>query len=138
MTNTNILKKLSDKNTKPTSMRVLVYDALANQNAAMSISDIEMYLGNVDRTTIYRTLKTFEAKGLVHHIQEDNLSSYLLCHDGCSEEAHKDWHLHFYCKICKKTVCREDVLLPEHFDTTLRIDEVQFFAKGICEDCLST
>ncbi len=138
MNNENIIKKLDKKNTKPTSMRIRIYDLLSQQSGGLSISEIEQYLNYADRTTVYRTLKTFENKGIVHQIQEENITKYMLCHDDCDEQAHKDWHLHFYCKLCKKTLCREDVILPHSFQTDLRIDEVRFFAKGICEQCLNS
>lgn len=128
---------LVSKNTKPTSMRILVYDFLASQQAALSLSEIEAHFEYADRVTIYRTLKTFEEKGIVHSIQENVTTRYKLCHDDCNEETHKDWHLHFYCKICKQTTCREDYIFPEHLKGNLRIDEIRFFAKGICENCLS-
>ncbi len=136
MTNQTTIQQLDKKNTKPTSMRILIYDFLESQKSAVSISDIEKQLVTADRTTIYRTLKTFEEKGIVHHIEEHNISMYLLCHDGCDEKSHKDWHLHLYCKICKRTFCREDVILPETIQGDFRIDEIRFFAKGICEQCL--
>ncbi|MGE8513212.1 MAG: transcriptional regulator, partial [Chryseobacterium culicis] len=62
----DIEDKLIDKNTKPTSMRILVYDFLSSQEAALSLSEIENHFENADRITIYRTLKTFEEKGIVH------------------------------------------------------------------------
>jgi len=130
--------KLIGKNTKPTSMRILVYDFLSSQQVALSLSEIENYFENADRTTIYRTLKTFEEKGIVHSIQENATTKYILCHDECSEKTHKDWHLHFYCKICKQTTCKEDVTFPEDFRTTFRIDEIKLFAKGICHECLES
>ena len=58
----DIEHKLIDKNTKPTSMRILVYDFLSSQEAALSLSEIENHFDNADRITIYRTLKTFEEK----------------------------------------------------------------------------
>lgn len=130
--------KLMDKNTRPTSMRILVYDFLSVQEAALSLSEIESHFENADRTTIYRTLKTFEEKGIVHSIQENTTTRYKLCHDGCSENTHKDRHLHFYCKICRQTTCKEDIFLPEHLNTGFRIDEIRLFAKGICEHCLES
>jgi len=128
--------KLNQKNTKPTSMRLLVYDFLSSQDCALSLSEIETHFYHADRTTIYRTLKTFEEKGIVHSIQENNTTRYKLCHDDCNEQTHKDWHLHFYCKICKQTTCKEEIRFPEPADTGFRIDEIRFFAKGICEKCL--
>lgn len=128
--------KLQDKNTKPTSMRILVYDFLENQKSAVSLAEVETHFHHADRSTIYRTLKTFEEKGIVHSIQENNTTKYILCGDACDEHTHKDWHLHLYCKICKKTTCHTEVVVPHDIKTNFRIDEVRFFAKGICENCL--
>lgn len=136
MDNKNIESKLIDKNTRPTSMRILVYDFLSNQQVALSLSEIEDSFDTVDRITLYRTLKTFEEKGIVHSIQENNTSKYKLCRDKCDEHTHQDWHLHFYCKICKQTTCKEDIVVPNHLTGNLQIDEIRFFAKGICEECM--
>jgi len=133
----NIEQKLLSKNTNPTSMRILVYDFLEQQQTAMSQSDIQIHFFKADRVTIYRTLKTFEEKGIVHSIQENTTTKYILCHDGCDEQTHKDWHLHFYCKICKQTTCKEDFLIPQDTQQAYRIDEIKLFGKGICEKCLT-
>ncbi|CDT09100.1 MULTISPECIES: Fur family transcriptional regulator [Sphingobacterium] len=135
--NSEIENKLRDKNTKPTSMRILVYDFLASQHIALSLSEMESHFYPADRITLYRTLKTFEEKGIVHSIQENNTSKYILCHDDCNEETHKDWHLHFYCKICKQTTCRTDISFSSPINSAVRMDEVRFFAKGICENCMN-
>lgn len=131
-----IENKLMNKNTKPTSMRILVYDFLDSQKVALSLSEIENQFENADRITIYRTLKTFEEKGIVHSIQENNTTKYRLCDDDCNENTHSDRHLHFYCKICKQTTCKENVTFADHPNLGFRIDEVRLFAKGICENCL--
>src|SRR5690606_37572437 len=128
--------RLTEKNTKPTSMRILVYDFLVAQKTALSLSEIEEQLAYADRITIYRTLKTFEENGIVHSIQENHTTRYKLCEDDCDEKTHRDWHLHFYCRICKQTTCKEDIVIPQHLQTNFRIDEIRFFAKGICENCL--
>jgi Fur family transcriptional regulator, ferric uptake regulator len=135
--NKNTEEKLLQKNAKPTSMRILIYDLLSSQKVALSLSEIESTFEYADRITIYRTLKTFEEKGIIHSIQENNTTKYILCDDMCNEETHNDWHLHFYCKICKQTTCKEDVIIPKTIKGDFRIDEIRFFAKGICEKCLS-
>jgi Fur family ferric uptake transcriptional regulator len=134
--NDNTVNKLINKNTKPTSMRILVYDFLSAQTIAMSLSEIESNFHNADRVTIYRTLKTFEEKGIVHSIQENNTTKYRLCEDGCDEQTHKDWHLHFYCKICKQTTCKDEITFSKDVQVNFRVDEIRLFAKGICENCL--
>ena len=128
--------KLISKNTRPTSMRILVYDYLNVQTAALSLPEIEAHFHKADKVTIYRTLKTFEEKGIVHRIHDDNITKYKLCDEECSEQTHKDHHLHLYCKICKQTTCKKDISFPENIKYDFRIDEIQIFAKGICELCL--
>lgn len=135
--NKNIEDKLLEKNTNPTSMRILVYDFLEHQKTAMSLSQIENHFDQADRTTLYRTMKTFEEKGIAHSIQENNLTKYILCNDGCNEETHRDWHLHFYCKICKQTTCEEEFMIPQNKNLGFRIDEIKLFGKGICKNCLT-
>jgi len=133
----NIEQKLQTKNTNPTSMRILVYDYLEQQQQALSLSEIESHFFNADRVTIYRTLKTFEDKGIVHGIQENNTTKYVLCQDGCDEKSHNDWHLHLYCKICKQTTCKEEFTIPQNQRAKYRIDEIRILGKGICEACLT-
>ncbi len=134
MTSKFIEEKLLKKNTNPTSMRILVYDYLSKQSVALSLAEIDDNFEYADRSTIYRTLKTFEEKGVVHSIQENNTTKYMLCSDECNEDHHKDWHLHFYCHICEQTTCREDIVVPK-VEGDFIIEEIRFFAKGICENC---
>ncbi len=128
--------KLLKKKTRPTSMRILVYDYLNEQESALSLGEIEQHFHQADRITIYRTLKTFKENGIVHSIQENHTTKYKLCEDECDGKPHRESHLHFYCKICKQTTCKEDIVIPQHLQATFRIDEIRFFAKGICENCL--
>jgi Fur family ferric uptake transcriptional regulator len=74
--NNNIEDRLVSKNTKPTSMRSPVYNYLSSQKTALSLAEIESHFQYTDRITIYRTLKLFEDKGIVHSIQENNTTRY--------------------------------------------------------------
>jgi Fur family ferric uptake transcriptional regulator len=130
-------QKLAQKNINPTAMRLLVLNALLKQNSAISLSDIEKLLEPADRVTIYRTLKTFEEKGLVHMIDDGSGSpKYALCHEACDAGQHHDMHVHFYCLNCKETFCLPnskipDILLPGNF-TSL---EMNLLVKGVCSKC---
>lgn len=134
----DIEEKLSDKNIRPTAMRILVYTFLQKQKSARSLSDIEAGFEKVDRVTLYRTIKTFEEKGVVHSVQENQNILYKLCDETCEENAHNDSHLHLYCKVCKETTCREEITIPNLSNSKFKIDEYQLFAKGVCEKCLKT
>jgi Fur family ferric uptake transcriptional regulator len=130
-------QKLAEKNINPTAMRLLVLNALLQQSFAVSLSDIEKILEPADRVTIYRTLKTFAEKGLVHIIDDGTGSpKYALCPEACDAHQHHDMHVHFYCIACKETFCLPnskipEILLPNKF-TSL---EMNLLVKGVCGDC---
>jgi len=130
-------QKLISKKINPTAMRLLVLDVLLNQSSAISLSDIEKNLEPADRITIYRTIKTFEEKGLVHLIDDGTGSpKYALCLNECDANQHHDLHVHFYCISCKETFCLPnskipDILLPDKF-TSL---EMNLVVKGTCNKC---
>ncbi len=117
-------------------MRLLTLDFILNQDHAVSLSELEQHFFKSDRITLYRTLKTFEKKGIIHSIQENNTTKYSLCDDACTEDNHKDNHLHFYCTQCKTTICLDNIDLEHlHFQKNFQIKELRFFAKGLCNQC---
>ncbi|MDX1351116.1 MAG: transcriptional repressor, partial [Putridiphycobacter sp.] len=59
---------LDSKDIRVTAMRLLIYKFLAEKEIAVTLSDIENAFEKADRTTLYRTVKTFEEKGIVHQI----------------------------------------------------------------------
>lgn len=132
-----IEQKLIDKKISPTAMRLLVLDFLVQQSAALSLSDIEKGLAPADRITIYRTLKTFEEKGLIHSIEDGTgAPKFAVCADDCDADGHHDLHLHFYCSHCNETYCMPatqipKVTLPEKFT----VKEVNLVVKGLCDKC---
>jgi Fur family ferric uptake transcriptional regulator len=136
--------QLQQKKIRPTAMRLLIYNILNRANRAISLTDIETIFQTnndleipVDRTTIYRTVKTFEKKGVAHAIDQGNgVLKYALCQSNCEENHHRDRHLHFYCKRCEKTSCLTDQLIPKiTLASGYEIHELNFVAKGICDQC---
>lgn len=130
-------QKLNAKNINPTAMRILVLDHLLQQKSALSLTDIEKGMNPADRITIYRTLKTFAEKGLVH-VVNDGIGSpkYALCLEGCDASKHQDLHVHFYCDNCKNTCCLPNttvpsIALPKGFSSL----EMNLVVRGICKDC---
>lgn len=133
----DIENKLKGKDINPTAMRLLVLEFLTKQNAAISLNDLEKGMAPSDRITLYRTLKTFEEKGLVHSIEDGSgATKYALCEEDCDGVNHHDLHVHFYCNTCKETFCLPntqipDISLPANF---LR-QEMNLIIKGICDQC---
>ena len=133
----NLEKILTAKAVSPTAMRLLVLDILIKQKTAISLSDLENSLKHSDRITLYRTLKTFEEKGLVHRIEDGTgAAKYALCEEDCSAEHHQDLHIHFYCTSCKETFCLPGTSIPQvSLPQNFQLMEINLTAKGICEHC---
>lgn len=136
MNKNRIEQLLAEKNIPATAMRILVLDLFLKNKKAFTLADLEKFLLHSDRSTLYRTLKTFEKKGVLHSIQENNTTNYLLCRHECLENEHHDLHLHFYCNVCGETQCLDEVELgkiqiPENY----RVQQLKFTANGICKNC---
>ena len=129
-------KKLESRQIKPTAMRQLVLSLLTEQKAAISLPELEKKFEKADKTTLYRTLKTFEEKKLIHSIDDGSGSvKYALCMEEC-ECQHDDLHVHFMCLSCKHTYCLNDMSVPS-FDLPrgFQLNTVNLVVKGICPNC---
>lgn len=125
------------KEVTPTPMRLMVLEFLLKQAAAVSLSNLEKQFQYSDRTTLYRTLKTFEEKGLIHHINDGKeASKYALCEAECKQGDHHDLHVHFYCNACKELFCLPATKIPQiHLPGLYQLQEVSLVARGICDNC---
>lgn len=107
---------------------------------ALTHGDIEKEVGDkYDRVTIYRTLQTFEEKGIIHSIPTaDNSIKYALCKE-CEEGHHHDDHVHFICTACEKTICLDDIVSPKiDLPEGYVAENVQVVIHGICKECSSS
>jgi Fur family ferric uptake transcriptional regulator len=130
--------KLRRKNIKPTAMRQLVLEILTDRKTAIGLPELELEFEKADRTTLYRTLKTFEEGKLIHKIDDGSGSvKYALCQEAC--ECHpEDLHVHFYCIKCKRTYCLNEVPIPKiNLPKDFTLDSVNMVVKGICLNCKS-
>ncbi|TDS13584.1 Fur family ferric uptake transcriptional regulator [Maribacter caenipelagi] len=134
---TEIEKKLDKKSVRPTAMRILIYKFMAGKQNAVALTDIENAFEKAERTTLYRTLKTFEEKGIVHQIDDGtNVSKYALCQPGCNCEIDQDLHLHFHCSHCDKTVCLTEHKIPHiNLPAGYIAEDANLVIKGICDSC---
>jgi len=135
------MKKIEDfliqKQVKPTAMRLLVYKFLEKQLVATSLTDIELAFDKVERTTIYRTLKTFENNGLVHKIDDGSgIAKFALCEDQCNCDLETDLHLHFHCTNCNETICLTEQKIPHiNLPQGFKAIDANLVVKGICNKC---
>jgi len=130
----NLLKK---HDLRKTPARVEILGLYTDTPHAMSHGDVEQQLIAMDRVTIYRTLSTFEEKGIIHRAYDGGgVVKYALCHADCSSHQHRDEHLHFSCVQCGNTYCIEGYTIPEVENPKgYTIDNVFLFAKGTCSSC---
>jgi Fur family ferric uptake transcriptional regulator len=130
-------KILEQKAVRITPMRQLLLEYFVEEEAILGLSELEEVFPKADRITIYRTLKTFEDRGIIHSIENGpNEVKYGLCKEYCTSEHHLDQHPHFHCSKCNQIVCMENILipvmeLPDRFIAT----EMNMTIKGICPNC---
>lgn len=131
----NLLKK---KKLRLTSFRNEVLNVFLNSSNAVSINDIEDKLKQFDRITLYRTLKTFKEKGLIHEIvMPGDIKKLALCPDECSSlnHLHTAQHIHFRCKMCENIFCLDLHEFPEINIPQFKVDSIEIQGTGICNIC---
>lgn len=121
-----------------TDCRLEVIREFLEKNIALSHSDLEEILKQqFDRVTIYRTLKTFLDKDLIHKVLDDSgATKYALCAHGDATHDHSHEHVHFKCETCGETTCLEDIVLPQvKLPQGFEKKEMSLLVQGICEKC---
>lgn len=134
----NIKTLLKNHSLRLTQGRADVVSVFLKNNIAISHADIESEVdGKYDRVTIYRTLKSFLDRGMIHKILDDKGGiRYALCADECSDGAHQHNHIHFKCNNCEQTTCLEHVEIPTvKLPRGFTAAESNFLITGICDKC---
>lgn len=140
MNNTAIKSTLKEFSLRQTDCREEVLDVFFAKNFALSHGDLEAQLvDRFDRVTVYRTLKTFLDKGIIHKVLDDvGGTKYALCKDTCHtpDHQHHHDHVHFKCQACGQTVCLEDVHIPPFaLPSGYQRKEINMLVQGICPLC---
>lgn len=130
----SILKK---HHLRVTPFRVDVIELFAKTGHAMSAAELELLLQDADRITLYRTLKSFEDKGIIHKAIDGTLTQkYALCESQCDEHHHHDEHVHFHCVKCANTFCLDHVFVPAiQLPNGFKTQQTDMIVSGICEKC---
>lgn len=124
------------KNVRITPMRQLVLEFFLEKNKILGLSELEKSFPRSDRITIYRTLKTFEEKGIIHSVSTGTSGvKYALCQD-CEIANHTDRHPHFYCMKCKEINCLEALFIPTiKLPEGYSLEKIEMTISGICKKC---
>lgn len=132
------IKILKSNGLSKTEARLKVLELFLESATALSLQKIESSIEKIDRITLYRTLKSFESKGIIHKaVDGTNHPKYAMCESTCTEHHHHDNHAHFHCTNCEKTICLEEVPTPNipSLPEGLTIKETNLILSGICSTC---
>ena len=126
---------------RTTEQRLTVLHTLVEAGTALSHGDLEKRLGpQLDRVTLYRTLRTFVERDLVHQVldKKDGVR-YAICAHHCAEHKapeHNHNHLHFTCRKCDGTFCLEQVVIPAFtLPVGYVVEETSLVVSGVCGRC---
>ena len=136
--NEKIIALLESKNVKATAVRILVLDVFMNIDHALALNDLEKILPWSDRASLFRSLKTFEANGIIHKVNDgDRSAKYALCSEHCSID-HHHVHPHFHCTKCGKTLClsRQNIKIP-NIPQGFIANDYSLIINGTCANCAS-
>lgn len=125
---------LKKKGIRVTEFRTQVLGVFQDTNSAIDLETIEENLGKFDRITLYRTIKTFLERGLIHEINLTGVKKYALCDTECGDD-HVHHHVHFHCKACKEVFCVDveelpNIKIPDH-----QVDQIEVQLMGTCSQC---
>jgi len=129
---------LKEHNLSITRIRLELLKQLLKSEVALSPAELSCQLKTeCDRVTLYRNLKAFVEKGIVHQIFVDNHESkYVLPERNKGTGKNEIEHIHFKCVRCNVVKCLHNypvipVELPEGFVKL----ETNYVIFGLCNAC---
>jgi Fur family ferric uptake transcriptional regulator len=129
----NLLKQ---KKISETPFRKEVLAIFKSYKNAIPLSVLENELTNFNRITLYRTIKIFIEKGIIHEITlSGNDTNYAICQNECSSNTHHHQHIHFKCNNCHLIFCAEIDKFPNVSLPGYKIDNLEIQATGLCKTC---
>jgi len=120
-----------------TPIRINILNKFDKSIHALSAKDLENGLDNPDRITLYRTIKSFESKGIIHKaVDGTDVVKYALCDHECDENDHHHHHVQFHCEKCDQTFCVDEIEIPQlRAPTGYKVKNTNIIMDGICESC---
>lgn len=134
--NQELVNRLKGVGINPTAMRLLILKEIINSKKAINFYELEQKFDKVERSTLYRTLKVFEDKHLIHPISDGTGSvKYAVCKINCNCKP-EELHVHFFCTKCEVTYCLNDIPIPKvTIKDNYTIETATYLLKGICPSC---
>ncbi len=128
---------LKSFNMRSTPSRQEILGLFLEREYALSHGDIEKEVSHsLDRVTVYRTIRTFLDRGVIHKVLDDEGTlKYALCSEACSSTGHHHDHIHFKCTSCGQTLCLDMELPGFHLPRGYKPDTINVLVQGTCEKC---
>jgi Fur family peroxide stress response transcriptional regulator len=123
---------------KVTRQRMEIFQKLAASVAHPDAEAIFQAVGkrvpNISRDTVYRTLATLEAEGLVHKVDP--------LFESARYDANLDHHHHFVCTACGAvsdfySEALDRLPIPQSLKSVGRIESAQVQVRGVCSACMN-
>ncbi|SFW75674.1 Fur family transcriptional regulator, ferric uptake regulator [Sinomicrobium oceani] len=131
--NKDIENLLRSHRLKRTSARMEILSLLLGSSHTISYNDISDALGdNFDKSTVYRTLNSFEEKGIIHAVNDGTGGiKYAV-----TREEGREAHVHFKCDNCSQTYCLPDTKIPNvKAPRGFVIKNSSLLINGTCKYC---
>jgi Fur family transcriptional regulator, ferric uptake regulator len=133
---TKVNELLDSKNLSRTPCRVEILQVLIDSSSALSEPEIREHLAyNYDRTTVYRTLRSFLSQNVIHSISvEGKEVRYAINPEDAPGHSH--YHVHFSCNHCKGVFCisHEAFSIPSIPTQYLPLS-YDLLIQGLCKNC---
>ena len=119
-----------------TKSRKKVLKSFLKSLKPLSLKEIRLLVGDIDRVTLFRVLSVFEKKQILHKIRlENGQDLFALCQEECKGDNHIHNHIHFQCEACSDVAC-----LPINNFPTLNIpnyifNNININVSGFCANC---
>lgn len=132
------------KGVRLTAVRQLVWKTVSSFDFVFSLGDIEAAIPSLDKSSVFRTLKTFEEHEMLHPVDDGTgVQKYCVCDcddEGCdAHHHHHSFHVHLTCENCHKTFCLKSQKVPEvTIPSGFIVESVSYVVKGLCPSCAAT
>jgi Fur family ferric uptake transcriptional regulator len=132
----DVLLTLRHHAVRRTAIRQAILRTLLQSPFALSRTEIEQHLA-LDRVTVYRTLRTFEEKGIVHRIVDHSETvRYAAARVDVAAPALANDHVHFKCTACRHIYCLSQVPVPAvALPGAYQVLRSDHLLSGICGQC---
>lgn len=121
-----------------TSVREEILNVFLDSSIPLSMNELKDKMSfDCDRVTLYRNLRTFTTKGILHEVYLDKQDSkYVLPENVVNPKKAYSEHMHFKCVNCEMVKCLTDheimqIALPRGFKKL----EANFVIYGYCDVC---